>query len=402
MANAEIATEDWKEWSTPGLKVLITNFRFASRTGTEVYVRDMALELHRRGHSPLIYSPQRGELEQELLDLTIPVVDDLNQISTTPDIIHGQHLTETLTALLHFPSVPAIYVCHDWYSVLDKPPALPRVRRYVAVDQTCYDKLVYLCAIPEERVRLLHNFVDLERFKRRAPLPSRPQRALVFSNYALESPHLSALREACADAGLTLDVVGSGTGATSARPEEMLSRYDLVFAKGRAALEAMAVGTAVIIHSGIRYLGPMVTASEVERLLPLNFGIRTMFPQPLTPEELKRAASQEIARYDSADAAEVSQRIRSKADHQTAVDDLIMLYEEVISENGGAPGVDEMEADLRAAAAYIRWLSSHTKKEYDEVNNLTTLRLKRRLVTIPVLGKLSHAIARRLAGTPAK
>jgi hypothetical protein len=384
----------------PGLKVLITNFRLASRTGTELYVRDIALGLLGRGHSPIIYSPQLGELARELSDFTIPVVDDLNRISTRPDIIHGHHHAETMTALLHFPSVPAIYVCHDWYSALDKPPDLRRVRRYVAIDQTCYEKLIYLCATSEERVRLLLNFVDLERFEQRPPLPPRPRRALVFSNYALESPHIRALREACADAGLTLDVVGSGVGAASAQPEKMLGQYDLVFAKGRAALEAMAVGAAVIIHSGIRYLGPMVTASEVGRLLPLNFGVRTMFPRRLTPEELKRAAAREIARYDPADAAEVSRRIRSAADRRTTVDELVALYGEVIAENSPT-SMDEMESDLRAAAAYIRWLSSYMKKEYDSVNNLATLRLKRRLVEVPILGKLSHTIARWLAGSSA-
>jgi hypothetical protein len=386
----------------PGLKVLITNFRLASRTGTELYVRDVALELLRRGHSPSVYSPHLGELARELSDFTIPVVDDLERISVKPDIIHGHHHTETITALLHFPSVPAVYVCHDWYSALDRPPDLPRVRRYVAIDQTCYDKLVYLCGVPEERLRLLLNFVDLESFKPRAPLPPLPQRALVFSNYALESPHLKALREACAEAGATLDVVGSGVDTASAQPEKLLGQYDLVFAKGRAALEALAVGAAVIIHSGIRYLGPLVTASEVERLLPLNFGIRTMFPRRLTPEELKRAAAREIARYDPLDAAQVSERIRSTSDRRTTVEQLITLYQEVISENSASLTPSEMEADLRAAARYIRWLSTHMKKEYDSVNNLTTLRLKRRLVEVPLLGKLSHTLARWLVRTPPK
>ena len=33
-----------------GLRVLITNIILASRTGTELYVRDLAVELLRRGH----------------------------------------------------------------------------------------------------------------------------------------------------------------------------------------------------------------------------------------------------------------------------------------------------------------------------------------------------------------
>ena len=74
------------------------------------------------------------------------------------------------------------------------PLKFPRVLRYVAVDQVCYDKLVCERAIPEERVRWLPGFVDLERFKLRAPLPPRPERALILCNYAKEGPHLRAAR----------------------------------------------------------------------------------------------------------------------------------------------------------------------------------------------------------------
>jgi hypothetical protein len=39
-----------------GLRVLITNNTLAGRAGTELYVRDTALELLKRGHSPIAYS----------------------------------------------------------------------------------------------------------------------------------------------------------------------------------------------------------------------------------------------------------------------------------------------------------------------------------------------------------
>ena len=43
------------------MKVLITNFRLAARTGTELYVHDLALRLLERGHTPVVYSPVLGE-----------------------------------------------------------------------------------------------------------------------------------------------------------------------------------------------------------------------------------------------------------------------------------------------------------------------------------------------------
>ena len=86
-----------------GLSVLITNLMLTSRTGSELYVQELALALLERGHRPIVYSTQLGTLAEELRQKTVPVVDDLEAISTTPDIIHGQHNLATMTALLRRP-----------------------------------------------------------------------------------------------------------------------------------------------------------------------------------------------------------------------------------------------------------------------------------------------------------
>jgi hypothetical protein len=377
------------------VKILITNFMFATRSGTEVYVRDLALGLLERGHTPIIYSPQLGEMAREMRLATVPVVDDLSAVAAPPDIIHGQHHIETMTALLHFPGVPAVYACHDWYSDLDCPPRFPRLLRYVAIDQTCYDKLVFEYAVPEERVRLLLNSVDLARFRPRPPLPAAPRRALVYNSYTVEDEYLEAVRAACAGAGIHLDVVGQKMGTATSEPEKVLAQYDLVFAKGRSALEALAVGAAVVVQCA-RSVGPLVTSGELERLLPLNFGIRAM-RHPATPEALTRQLSEEIARYDPADAAEVSRRVRLLSHSERAVDEIVALYEEVIAEHAAAPHAGA-EAESRAAAAFIRWLSTHSQDRLSELNNSAAIRLKQRLVAVPVIGRVAHSLARRLAG----
>jgi glycosyltransferase involved in cell wall biosynthesis len=381
------------------LKVLITNYSLASRGGTELYVRDLAFGLLRRGHTPIVYSTELGAVAKEIREATIPIVDDLAAVSTPPDVIHGHHYHETMTALLRFPGVPAIYVCHDWYSRLDAPPKFPRILRYVAVDQTCYDKLVYETAIPEERVRLLLNFVDLERFKPRAPLPVQPKRALMLCNYTEENAHLAAAREACARAGIKLDTMGTLLGKPCERPEEVFGEYDIVLAKGRTALEALATGTAVILFLR-RAIGPLVTASELERLLPLNFGIRAM-TRIFDPDAFARALVKEIARYDSADAALVSQRVRAMSGRDRATDEFISLYKEAIAENsnGGAPDSDE---EGRAAATYLRDLLLNIKKERDALYKSNTFRFKEGLRRVPLFGKLSLTLAQKLAGKTTK
>ncbi|MFY9820160.1 MAG: hypothetical protein WAM82_02190, partial [Thermoanaerobaculia bacterium] len=117
-------------------------------------------------------------------------------------------------------------------------------------------------------------------------------------------------------------------------------------------LEAMAVGAAVVLcdQAGA---GPMVTAEGFDRLRPLNFGIRTL-REPVAPDVLER----EIRRYDPADAAEVSRRVRAQAGLEAAVDRLVALYEQAVSEHRDREPAPA-GAEGRAAAAYLRWLDPH-------------------------------------------
>lgn len=328
------------------MRVLITNVTLAGRTGTEINVRDVACGLQRRGHAPVVYAPVLGEIADELRMRTIPVVDDLGAIGERPDVIHGHHHPETMAAVLCFPGVPAVFFSHDATAWHDAAPRFPRIRRYVAVDEANRDRLALEGGIPADRIRIVLNAVDLARFAPRGPLPARPRRALVFSNYAGEHPHDRAVRAACDRVGLPLDVVGKGVGAPSSAPEELLGAYDLVFAKGRGALEALAVGCAVVLVD-FAGTGPMVTTADLDRLRRNNFG-RRLLVGALDPDVI----GVEIARYDAGDAARVSASIRATAGLEAQLDTLEALYREVIGEEAAC--VADPAAELRAASAYVR------------------------------------------------
>jgi hypothetical protein len=342
------------------MRVLITNNTLDNRAGSELYVRDLATALLARGHTPIAYSTQLGAVASELRAATVPVVDDLNRLSVAPDVIHGHHHLETMTALLRFPDVPAISFCHGWIPWEEAPPRFPRILRYVAVDYTCLDRLLLEHAIPEEKTRVLLNFVDLDRFRPRAPLPQKPGRALFFSNGVDEEHGVSAVRQACQRFGISLDVIGLRHGNPAANPEIILGEYDIVFAKARAALEALAVGSAVILCDAAG-AGPMVTAGELDRLRRLNFGLRTL-RDPVEPETI----AAQLERYDPADAAEVSRRIRACAGRQETIDEVVRIYHEVIAEYRAA-GSPNLIAEHQAAADYLRWLSPRLK-ERDELH----------------------------------
>ena len=372
------------------LTILIVNATLASLAGTETYTRDLALGLLRKGHRPIVYAPELGYIAQELRRATVPVVDDLNLVGTKPDIIHGNHNTELMTALLHFETVPAVFFCHSWTDWISSPPAHPRIFAYVAVDETCRDRLVLEHSIREDRVRVQLHGAAMERFKSREPLPEKPARALVFSNYANEWTHLEAVRAACQRTEIEVDVVGSGVNASADRPESLLPKYDLVFAKARCALEALAVGTAVILCDAVGS-GPMVTTGELDRLRRLNFGIRAL-SEKVDIDLLAR----EIARYDPRDAAEVSRRIRLSSDLESVVDDALDLYREVI-EQSRERTVSQCVEENRAVANYLRWMTLTVRRkqaDYESMlTNSLTLRLRNQIGRLPLMNKLLTSVA---------
>ncbi len=362
----------------PPLRVLITNRSLATRSGTELYLRDLALALAARGHRPIVYTPDPGEIAAELTAAGVAVHADLATIGAPPDVIHGHHTAPTVAALRRFPRTPALYVCHDRTFREDTPPRLPRVYRHVAVDDNCRERLVE-AGIPAHRIRIVFNAVDLGRFTPRGPLPGAPARALVFSNYASEATHLPAVREACAALRLPLDVIGAAQGRSQAAPERALGRYDLVFAKARCALEALAVGCAVVLCD-FRGLGPMVTRAEAAELRRWNFGMRVL-GRALEAGLIRG----EVERYDARDAAAVSAWVRESAGLGTCVGKLEGLYREVIEEHRAAP-VAGRRQEARAAARALR-----------EAGGRSPLRAW--LGRLPLLGRALVTLKRAVTGS---
>ena len=339
--------------SADALKVLLTNRILRGHSGTETYVRDLALALLRRGHRPYVYCPVLGPIAEELDHATVPVVSDLDDLGVTPDVIHGNDHPQFMEALSYFSNIPGIFLCHSWDAPTAVPPHHPRVRAYVAVDQTCKER-VLASGIPEERVHVLLNAVDLDRFQLRDPLPEKPRRALIFSNYSYDVAPIEAV---CKEMGIALERRGDASKNRTANPEQILGTFDIVFAKARAALEAMACGCAVVICD-FRGIGGLVTSDRWEQLRRLNFGARTM-QMPLTTETLRR----EVERYDSRDAHAVAMRVRNECSLETLTSQWEELYGEVIAEQRGAP--QDLAEEGRAMARYVRDWGFERRREWE-------------------------------------
>lgn len=334
------------------MRILFATWKLDNYVGGEIFVREIAVALKGRGHEPIIHAPLGGRLSDEAAAAGVAVVRRLEELPSPPDLIHGQHAAALILALRAFPRTPAVAVVHGTLPIFT-PLALPRVLRHVAVDDRCAAWLRDHGEVPGERIRVILNFADLERFRPRPPLPPRPGRALVFSNYAGAETHLEPIRQACAMLGVPVDVMGQAAGRFSVAPEEVLGRYDLVFAKARCAIEALAVGCAVVLCDTAG-LGPMATSANFETLRRMNFGVG-LLTGALDPDAIAKVASG----YDAADATAVAERLRREASLSAAADAWIAVYEEALAEAKAAPPPDpagEAAALAKAARAWRPYL----------------------------------------------
>lgn len=296
--------------------ILLTNIALRNRTGTELMTAELAFALARRGHRVAIYSPRLGALAREVMGHGVPVTDQIETLGFIPDIIHGHHNTALAVAMVRFPASRALFVCHDSAMVYDSPILDPRVGAYVGVDHACAGRLVVEGA-PESRIHVIPNAVDLRRFHCRTHWADRPRTALAVTK--ARAPWLQAVRDACAQAGLTLTEVGPAVGRSVDDLPERMAASDIVFAWSRSAAEAAATGAAVILCDEFGF-GGLLTAREAERFPNSMLG-RRVLPDGVTADGVRRA----IATYDPEDARRVAAIVRRKL----SLDDMVRAYERI-------------------------------------------------------------------------
>lgn len=337
------------------MNILITQHRLMQRGDSELYTLELAHRLIQKGHCVIVYCPKLGPMADAFLQATIPVVDCLGSLENTPDIIHGHSGLETLTAMIRFAETPVVYVMHEWASALDRPPLLARIRKYIAVEKTCFDRLTIKIGCPTERTTILHPAVDVAKFWKRPKLPAKPSRALFYSD-DLDQGQLTDLQAACDEQGIVLDRSASVWQESDDPPETILRNYDLVFAHGRCAQEALVVGCAVVLCSKTKS-GPMISAKEVERSSRVNFGMRL-----LPHNHSKGRLNHVIGTYDIDDAEKASSIMREKDESNRWITELLEFYEVAINEFKSDQDFWTTRAKLQETQEMAGFISSWSKE----------------------------------------
>ena len=318
---------------------------------------EVALELRRRGHDVAIYCPQVGELADILVTNGVWVKSRFNEIPWVPEVIHGQHHLQAIAAMTCFNSTPAIYHCHGVTPWVEKPPRHPRIRYYVMMCQWMEARMEPEFGIPKERVTTIPNFVNTRRFSRIREPAARPRRAVLFGNIGFPHDQLLELQAACAQEEITLECIGGGHGNSQPRPEIFLLDYDLVFAIGKCAIEALACGCAVItVIPG--QAGHLVTTQNFEKCAYSNFSPRYFTSAAQISSEWLH---EELSGYAASEISATSAKLRAEQHLGGAVDRMEALYNETVREHPGvsdSPHPSELTAYLESMSLEVdtMWL----------------------------------------------
>jgi glycosyltransferase involved in cell wall biosynthesis len=305
------------------MNILITNLELTEPGGTISYVADLAGFLTGKGHHVEVYTYLDGTVGEHLKNTGINVVTRLDDLKNVPDIVHAHHFAPAADVCFRFRNTPVIFFVHNSLSPFDIAPVNKQVLRYIAVDHNCHKRL-----LREKRIRgnteVVFNWVDTERFRVKENFRDKPQKALLFSNYANTENFYTVIDKACSEENIQLDVLGQRFNKCVLNPEDVLVDYDLVFGKGRSAIESLATGAGVILCD-FTGLGVMVNQAEFFHLRDYNFGFEVL-TRPFDVELIR----QEIKKFDKEENKANAAVIREISSMKVLAEKLLDIYNETI------------------------------------------------------------------------
>ncbi len=349
------------------MKILMTNHRLRERGGSELFVAEVAASLRLAGQEVCVFSTVGGMVAEMLEKAGLPVVNDPAQCPWRPDIIHGQHHLETMAALAAWPDVRAIYFLHGATPWEEQPPSHPRIVKYLGTTPRFVGWIARQCGVEEATVGVVRNFFSPTRFREARDPGRKTGRALIYHNTMDPKGRAFAeLFRACEKVGLRLDGIGTGFGRVVPDPENALPKYDVVFAGGRSAIEALACGCSVIPVTKER-IGTLVQPENYSESVDRNFCADDEDP-PISEE----AVVTQLHRVDSARTAQVSAQLRMEATTDKATARLLECYAEAMKAKLATS--DENAAlgrYLLSLAAYVKDTDQRRAELLDRLDQTT-------------------------------
>lgn len=215
---------------------ILTSSYTLDLAGVPTFTLTMVRELEKNGHHVTVYSPFGGKLEGKM-----NVIGNLDELPT-PDVIVAQH-TPCAEALRDiFPQTPFAFYSHGLLPEVEQPPEAPVDLFFAINEEVCQNLTAKGVAV--EKIRLIRDFVDTQKFTLKKPINKRLQKVLFISNYK-KWRNFKTVEAACRILGVSLKCCGAPYGRCE-KIEDTINEADLVISWGRGVLEAMACGRAAV------------------------------------------------------------------------------------------------------------------------------------------------------------
>ena len=195
-------------------------------------------------------------------------------------------------------------------------------------------KIWLLTDTPWREISVIPNFFDETRYPRPAD-GARDRKALLFSRRS-NPQHVADLRRALSRQGYDLETAGDPERIVD-RPEDILPGYDLVFAVGRSAIEALASGCRVMLWDhGV--LGPLVTPANFWECVTANFALTSrLLPCRMMEEGATETwLAHHLAAAGETDRKEVLELTRTHLSLDNVGRRIVSLYGKLLSEGDHA------------------------------------------------------------------
>jgi hypothetical protein len=223
------------------MRFVLGNRLMTGAGGTEIHLVTVGEELLRLGHEVVAYAPEVGPFADFARDRGIAVIDRVRELPAECDVVFAQDSIVVYDLVERYPGAFTVFrICGDVYD-FQSPPQVEGMVDLVVVLSDRYERLARACAV-ETPVLRLRIPVDIDRLVPIGDIRVRPGRAVVLGNYG---DRIEVVREAWERCGI--EVVQVGGAKQRFDIAAALEGTDIVVAKSRAALDAMACGRAVYL-----------------------------------------------------------------------------------------------------------------------------------------------------------
>lgn len=223
------------------MRFVLANRLLDRAGGTEVHLLTLAEHLQRLGHEVCLYSPELGPFTDHVGRRGVDVAGELRELPDDCDVVLSQDALVVYDLAERYPTAfHAFRVCGDVFD-FQLPPQLDGIVDMIVVLSDRYARLASACADTPPVLRLRVP-IDADRLIPVAPIRQRPRRAVLLGNYPDRDELVS---EAWGRHGVEVSRIGGAAQRFDLAAS--LADADIVVAKSRAALDAMACGRAVYV-----------------------------------------------------------------------------------------------------------------------------------------------------------